>query len=75
MRWDVERISTGRLFFWETEDVPKESQLATSNMVDKRLGVGHGIYHGVCDMIFSFYVEHNPVAGGRKGVDFILSMS
>ena len=50
--------------------MPKESQLATSNMVDKRLGVGHGIYHGVCDMIFSFYVEHNPVAGGREGIDF-----
>ena len=50
--------------------MPKESQLATSNMVDKRLGVGHGINHGVCNMIFSFYVEHNPVAGGREGIDF-----
>ena len=70
MRWDVECISTARLFFWETEDVPKKPQLAISNMVDKRLGVGLGIYHGVRDMIFSFYVEHNPVAGSRKGIDF-----
>ena len=71
MRWDVECISSGRLFFWETEDVPKEPQLAISNMVDKRLGIGHEIYHdGVCDMTFSFYVEHNPEAGSRKGNDF-----
>ena len=131
MRWDVECISTGRLF-WQTEDVPKEPQLASGiarafpggraahpkdqneeenekkikeklreatgkwgkikeiilscppgserlatalqlailNTVDKRLSVGHGIYHGVWDMIFSFSVEHNPVAGSRKGVDF-----
>ena len=71
MRWDVKCISTGRLFFfWETEDVPKEPQLAVSNIVDKRLGVCHGIYRGVWDMILSFDVEHDPVAGGRKGVDF-----
>ena len=49
---------------------PKVPQLAISNMVDKRLGVCHGIYHGVWDMIPSFYVEHNPVAGSCKGVDF-----
>ena len=69
----MECISAGRLFFWKTEDVPKESQLAISNMVDKRLGVGHGINHGVCNMIFSFYVEHNPVAGGREGIEDIAS--
>ena len=50
--------------------MPKEPRLAISNMVDKRLGVCHGIYHGVWDMILSFDVEHDPVAGGRKGVDF-----
>ena len=50
--------------------MPKKPQLAISNMVDKRLGVGHGIYHGVWDMIFSFYVEYNPVAGSCKGIDF-----
>ena len=50
--------------------MPKEPQLAISNMVDKRLGVCHGIYHGILDMIVLFYVEHDPVAGGRKGVDF-----
>ena len=52
----------------------KEPQLAISNMVDKRLSVGHGIYHGVWDMIFWFYVEHNTVAGSRKGL-ILLSMS
>ena len=57
MRWDAECISAGRLFFWETKDVPKELQVAILNMVDKRLGVGHGIYHGVWDMIFSFMLS------------------
>ena len=44
--------------------MPKEPQLAVSNMMDKRLGAGHEIYHnhGVWDMIFSFYLEHNTVA-------------
>ena len=28
-----------------------------------------GLYHGVWDMIFSFYVEHNPVARSRKCVN------
>ena len=28
------------------------------------------MYHGVWDMIFTFYVVHNPVAGSCKGVDF-----
>ena len=35
--------------------------------------VCHGIYrhdHGVWGMILSFDVELDPVAGGRKGVDF-----
>ena len=50
--------------------MPKKPQLAILNMVDKRLGVGHGIYHGVRNMIFLFYVEHNPVAGSCKGMDF-----
>ena len=50
--------------------MPKKPQLAISNMVDNRLGVGLGIYHGVWDMIFSFHVEHNPVAGSPKGIDF-----
>ena len=31
--------------------MPKESQLAISNIVDKRLGIDHGIYRGVCDII------------------------
>ena len=70
MRWDVECIPTGRIFLWEMEDVPKESQLAISNMVDKKLDVGHVKSHSDCNMIFSFYVEHNPVAGCRKGIDF-----
>ena len=69
MRWDIECISTGMLFFWETEDVPKDTQLAISNMVDKRLDVGH-VYHCVWDMVFLFYVEHNPVAGSCKSFDF-----
>ena len=49
--------------------MPKEPQLALSNMVDKRLGV---FYLGVWDMIFSFYVKHNSVAGSQKakGIDF-----
>ena len=48
--------------------MPKEPQLAILNMVDKQLGVGHGIYQGVWDMIFSFYVEQYPASGSRKGV-------
>ena len=56
------------------EDVLKKPQLAILRMVDKRLGVGHGIYHGVRDMIFWFYVEHNPVAGSCKAM-ILLSMS
>ena len=47
----------------------KEPRLVISNIVDKRLGVCHGIYHGVWDMIL-FHSEHNPVEGSRKGVDF-----
>ena len=50
--------------------MPMEPELAISNMVDKRLGVCHRIYHGVWNMILSFNVEHDPVAGSRKGVDF-----
>ena len=47
----------------------QETSLAISNMVGKRIG-GRGMYHGVSDMIFSLYVERNPVAGSRDGVDF-----
>ena len=46
MKWYVQCVSTSRLFFWETEYVPKKPQLAISNMVDKRLGDGHEIYQG-----------------------------
>ena len=49
--------------------MPKEPQLVISNMMDKRLSICHGIYRGVWDMVFLFYVEHDPVAGSRKGVD------
>ena len=49
---------------------PKEPQLGILSMMDKRLSVGHGIYHGVWDMIFSFYAEHDPVAESCKGIDF-----
>ena len=71
MRWDKECLSTGRLFFWKTKDVPKEfHQLAISNAVNKKFGVGHKAYRSVWDMIFSFYVAHNPIAGSRIGVDF-----
>ena len=43
--------------------MPKAPQLRITHAVDERLGVGHGIYYGVWNMIFTFYVEHNPVAG------------
>ena len=29
--------------------MPKEPQRAISNMMDKRLSVGHGIYHSIRD--------------------------
>ena len=79
--WE-EKAKTGKILslcpLWQKGLATLLPQLVILNTMDKRLGVGpvgygiglYIIYHGVWDMIFLFYVEHNPVAGSHKGVDF-----
>ena len=70
MWWYIESISSDRLFFRETKDMPKKTQLSLPNTVYKWLGVSHGIYDGVRYMVFPFNIEHNPVGWCGKSIDF-----
>ena len=54
MRWYKESISSDRLFFRETKDMPKKTQLSLPYTVYKWLGVSHGIYDGVRYMVSPF---------------------
>ena len=48
----IDSISSDRLFLRKPKNMPKESSLAFSYTVEKRLGVGRGICDGVRDMVF-----------------------
>ena len=62
MWWYIESISSDRLFFRETKDMPKKTQLSLPNTVYKWLGVSHGIYDGVRYMVSPFNIEQDDVA-------------
>ena len=70
MRWYIESISSVRLFFRETKDMPKKTQLSLPYIVYKWLGVSHGIYDGVWYMVSPFNIEHNTVGWCGKSIDF-----
>ena len=59
MRWYIKSISSCRLFLWKTKDVSKETQLALSYIIHKRLSVGHGINSNVGYAVLSFYPKNN----------------
>ena len=67
MWWYIESISSDRLFFRETKDMPKKTQLS---LPYKWFGVSHGIYDGVWNMVSPFNIEHNPVGWCGKSIDF-----
>ena len=46
-------------------------QLAVNNQVNQRHGVSHGIDGGVQNMVNALYIQHDSVALGSKGVDFV----
>ena len=41
--WNVQSISSSRLFLWYSEDVTKKFQLAVPNQMNQRHSVSHGI--------------------------------
>ena len=57
--WDVQSISSNRLFPWHSEDVTKKFQHS------------HGINGGVQNMVNALYIQHDSVAWGSKGIDFV----
>ena len=69
--WNVQSISSSRLFLWYSEDVTKKFQLAVPNQMNQRHSVGHGIDGGVQNMVNALYIQHDSVAWGSKGVDFV----
>ena len=69
--WDAQSISSSRLFLWHSEDVTKKFQLAVPNQVNQRHGVSHGIDGGVQNMLSVLDSQHDSVAWGSKGVDFV----
>ena len=48
--WDVQSISSSRLFLWQSEDVTKRFPLAVPNLVNQRHSVSHGIDGSVRNM-------------------------
>ena len=44
--WNVQSISSSRLFLWHSEDVTKKFQLAVPNQMNQRHSVSHGIDGG-----------------------------
>ena len=68
--WNVQRLSSSRLFLWHSEDVTKKFQMAVPNQMNQRHRVSHGIDGGVQNMVNALYIQHDSVAWGSKGVDF-----
>ena len=69
--WNVQSISSSRLFLWHSEDVTKKFQLAVPNQMNHRHSVSHGTDGGVQNMVNALYIQHDSVAWGSKGVDFV----
>ena len=69
--WNVQSISSSRLFLCHLEDVTKKFQLAVLNQMNQRHSVSHGIDGGVQNMVNALYIQHDSVAWGSKGVDFV----
>ena len=69
--WNVQSISSSRLFLWHSEDVTKKFQLVVPNQMNQRHSVSHGIDSGVQNMVNALYIQHDSVAWGSKGVDFV----
>ena len=69
--WDLQSISSSRLFLWHSEDVTKKFQLAVPNQMNQRHSVSHGIDGGVQNMVNALYIQHDSVAWGSRGVDFV----
>ena len=53
--WNVQSISSSRLFLWHSEDVTKKFQLAVPNQMNQRHSVSHGIDGGVQNMVNALY--------------------
>ena len=51
--------------------MPKKTQLSLPYLLDKRLCVGHGVYGIVGYMVFSFDIQHDPVAISGKCIAFV----
>ena len=69
---NVQSISSSRLFLWHSEDVTKKFQLALPNQMNQRpTSVSHGIDGGVQNIVNALYIQHDSVAWGSKGVDFV----
>ena len=71
VRWYVEAISSAWFFFGEPNICPRNPSWHFL-MVDKRLGVGHGMYDGVGDTFFPLDILHDLIVRGCKGIDFAL---
>ena len=69
--WNVQSISSSRLFLWHSEDVTKKFQLAVPNQMNQRHSVSHGIEGGVQNMVNALYIQHDSVAWGSKGIYFV----
>ena len=69
--WNVQSISSSRLFLWHSEDVTKKFQLVVPNQMNQRHSVSHGIDGGVQNIVNVLYIQHDSVAWGSKGVDFV----
>ena len=69
--WNIQSISSSRLFLWHSEDVTKKFQLAVPNQMNQRHSVSHGIDGGVQNMVNALYIQHDSVAWGSKGIDFV----
>ena len=68
---NVQSISSSRLFLWHSEDVTKKFQLAVPNQMNQRHSVSHGIDGGVQNMVNALYFQHDSIAWGSEGVDFV----
>ena len=65
--WEVQSVSSTRLFLWHSEDVTKKFQLAVTNQVNQR----HSVSYGIDGIVNALYIQHDSVAWGSKGVDFV----
>ena len=62
---------TGKMTLPSQKNMPVTPLLAVPNQMNQRHSVSHGIDGGVHNMVNALYIQHESVAWGSKGVDFV----